>query len=573
MSRKRTTWNLGKVSPALIKIFGSAPLLLCQGLAYSAQPPKNTETFTTCPLAAHPDGSYSKYRGTDIEYQSARQIDYSRAKWNSPSESYISWEGFDSSVLGYPGYEGDSRDFTVNKPVNLRIVAIDVRNVGGELKYHYFTNETANSPMENWSSTKSFVMLQGAHTLRFESEGHVGYDSYIGRNYLGSYVDHVAKTSHNETANWFKSLTGSAGSQNFLRNWIGTNATFGGLHSKNIRQIGSQLRDARSGKVFSLPRAGKWNGIGTPNTLSPLVMAEFWKRMAVNSTDPITWLKEANYQGPVLTRAQRKAMFFRSNRDFSVQSKDLKVLLYGKNKTSNFGGLLMGATKSDGLVAAVGGKNALDRATGGKWRFFGKTGSGSPQSTRRNRDEAAFGGYVCIPAGSKNAPEGKLIAFFMNIQAKNTGVKYSVRNQALRKVIGLLAPKVHGDRSVWSKADRLDPLAGKGPTVGTQDGPSGISKPIFKTNTVCKVRSLDGYANIRTFPIKQNQLVGGGTVVERASSGDPLFMRGILSNAQDGSKWASVDSSGATMTSQGELRRQFGPVFIHSNLIDWNSCL
>ncbi len=420
-----------------------------------AAPPSNADRSVQCNLAPQPAlKKKATFRGKSVEYFTSDQISYFNDSWLVKGKPWISWDGFDTSVLGYPGYPGADRGFKVDVPANLRIVAVDVKNIDGKMHYHYFSNETANSPMENWSSTKSLVMLQAAHSIRAQTNGSHGLMSTVfggspSGEWIGTHVNTVARTSHNETANWFKSITGSQGSQNFVRNWIGGNGTFGGLHSSSIAPLGNRIKHDNKGTEKTLPNAMKWASNGQVNTLMPIVMAEFWKRLAVNRLDAVTWLKNANYAGPVLSAEQKKAAFFNATPSFGVQDEDLKVLLYGFVNSQQNGGLQLGATQHDEVVNAFGGKNRLDSFTKGKWRLFGKTGSGF--SDERGRDEAAFGGFLCIPADPTRASlkEGRLIAFFMNIQTKGGTSKYAVRNTALRNLSKALVPELQQDASLW----------------------------------------------------------------------------------------------------------------------------
>ncbi len=427
-----------------------------QESSFLETPPQNTEKTVSCPLSPLPASFKSaSFRNQTIRFYNAEEIGYQSADWFINGKPWISWEGFDSSILGYPGFPGTSRSFKVSQPVNLRITAVDVRNIEGKLHYHYFSNETANSPMENWSSTKAFVMLQAAHSIRSQTNGSAGLLSTVSGGseqkgeWIGTHVNRVARTSHNETANWFKSITGSQGSENFVRNWIGSSATFGGLHSTTIAGLGNRVKARNSGSEMNLPLAMTWKSNGQSNTLMPIVMAEFWKRLAVNEKDPVTWLKKAPYAGPVLESADRMTKFFNPTSNFGVTVEDLQVLFYGYVNSSQNGGLQLGATQHDEIVKAFGGKTRLDQLTLGRWRLFGKTGSGF--SDERGRDEAAFGGFLCIPADPSRSelPEGRLIAFFMNIQTHQGASKYAVRNNTLRNLSRALIPELNDDPSLW----------------------------------------------------------------------------------------------------------------------------
>jgi hypothetical protein len=426
--------------------------------------PSNSERLTGCDLAPLPAGRKNAvFRGNAIEYFSSEEIGYESANWHRPDAPWISPEGLDSSVLGNPGYPSPDRNYAPNVPVNIRISVVDVRNIEGKLSYHYFSNETGNSRIENWSSTKGLMMLQAGQTLRTESGGTHGlYSTVYGGSpgaavsgdpsgeWMGTFITEVARSSDNGTAAWLKSITGGAGSTNFVRNWLDTRADFGGLHGESPRDLGERFKANDQGPEFRSTRAGSFSSTSS-NTMMPIAMAEFWKRLAVNTKDPVTWLKKANYARAATLDAQaRKAAFFNAQTPFALKDEDLKVLQYGYVNSSSAGGLLLGATQHPDFIGAFGGKSKLDALTGGKWRVFGKTGSGGGPRSAGYRSEAAFGGYICIPANPNRATlkEGRLVAFFINAQAEDSAG--SPRLRALKGVANTMIPELNGATNLWT---------------------------------------------------------------------------------------------------------------------------
>jgi hypothetical protein len=427
--------------------------------------PSNMERIIGCELASLPaESKKASFRGSSIEYFSSDEIGYESDEWYRPNAPWISPEGLDSSLLGAPGIPGPDRDFAADVDANIRVSVIDVRNVAGKLSYHYFSNETGNSRIENWSSTKALMMLQAGQTLRTESGGTHGLLStvYGGTDgemvdegdprgeYIGTHISEVARSSDNGTAAWLKSITGSSGSTNFVRNWIDTRADFGSLHGESPRDLGNRFKADDKGPEFKISRAGSFTSSGN-NTLMPIAMAEFWKRLAVNAKDPTTWLKKANYAGPVVNgAAARKAAFFNPQMPFALKDEDLKVLQYGYINSKLPGGLLLGATQHPDFIGAFGGKSKLDALTGGKWRVFGKTGSGEATRSEGDRTEAAFGGFVCIPANPARATlkEGRLVAFFINAQTIDSAG--GPRLRALQGIANTMIPELTGAKNLWA---------------------------------------------------------------------------------------------------------------------------
>jgi hypothetical protein len=448
--------------------------------ALTAAPPSDASRIVRCKLGSLPASARkANFRGKDIEYFPSDEIPYESADWWKSSSPWMSDDILDSTILGYPGFKGSGRDFSVTQPVNARVVAVDVRNIGGKLHYHYFSNETASSPMENWSSTKSLSMLMAAHSLRKNTNYGLLSTVYTSQSggkptgWVGTFVNEVALTSNNSYAVWFRSLTGANGAQNFVRNWLTPNAEFGGGHGSGPAALGNWFSEGDTKPRKQLARAGTWNSVST-NTLMPVAMVEFWKRLAVNSDDPITWLKDADYTSSVKDAAGKKSTYFQNARNFALTDDDLKVLLYGFVNSQANGGLALGANNNDSFVDAFGGKSKLDNATGGQWRFFGKTGSGGGAvRSGRTRNEAIFGGFFCLPEGSKLEPKGRLVAFFVNVQT--AGSASGPRQAVLANLASALLPNVTGGTNHW----------GAGATFADGDGDvAGEAKA--EENTVIK---------------------------------------------------------------------------------------
>jgi hypothetical protein len=425
--------------------------------------PSNTDRTLDCELAPLPAASKkATFRGKPIEYFSSGEIAYESDAWYRTDAPWMSAAGLDSSVLGNPGFPSPDRGFAPSAPVNLRISVVDIRNIEGKLSYHYFSNETGTSRIENWSSTKAFAMLQAGQTLRTDSGGTHGLLSTLfgggssaqasGKDargeWIGTHITEVARSSDNGTAAWFKSITGPAGGTNFVRNWLDSKAQFGGLHGESPRALGNRFKADNQGPEFTSARAGAFAS-NSDNTLMPIDMAEFWKRLAVNTKDPTTWLKKANYSTYVSDAAARKAAFFNPQSPFALTADDLKVLDYGYVNSKTPGGLLLGAVQHPEFVDAFSGKSKLDALTGGKWRFFGKTGSGGSQRSAGFRTEAAFGGFMCIPADPTRAKlkEGRMVAFFIN--AQTVGSAGPARLRALKGVADLMIPQLNGAPDLW----------------------------------------------------------------------------------------------------------------------------
>ena len=149
-------------------------------------------------------------------------------------------------------------------------------------------------------------------------------------------------------------------------------------------------------------------------------MAESWKRVFAHEVDSST--------RPRLDGTELKVA-------------DLRTLLYGHNHRKNLSsaGMLLGGTKIK-IVEAMGGKELLDAKTGGRWRVFGKTGSGF--SYIRKRHEAAFLGAACFPASEGGLKHARAFVFFVNVQAKDPSRRYEIRDSVIRGLTKLLVPEL-----------------------------------------------------------------------------------------------------------------------------------
>jgi hypothetical protein len=426
---------------------GPSPLDTALPAAELVEPlaaPASLEPFIHCPTQDRAAAAY--IGGREHHYLSARDVDYGSDGWEARVAA--SWSALDETILGWPGRNVDNG--APNPPEvreNVRVVAIDVRNVAGVPHYHYFANGTAFHPIENWSSSKIQAMVSAVHHLRVLSHGAVGLAAHVGDVWLPDLVTLVAWRSDNAVAAWFKTILGPARQTLLLRNWIGKGqrdpttgaalipetfaARFGALPSEHGGATPVFVAD--SGAQLQLVRDGVFSG---DNTLAPLTLIEALKRITVGSRDPHTALKRDDYVSTALADRQR---FFDPAAPQSLTESDLRLLLYGAAEPEEPGGLLAGGT-GDSVVAAVGGRELLDRRTGGRWRIFGKTGSGT--SAIRQRSEAVFLASLCLPATAGGVVHGRELLFFVSVQALTDERKREIRNEVISRLIDHLVPEL-----------------------------------------------------------------------------------------------------------------------------------
>ena len=152
-----------------------------------------------------------------------------------------------------------------------------------------------------------------------------------------------------------------------MRNWLvgshDSNTLFGGLPGEPAANHGKWFFPNGRGPGRLVANAVNISGISS-NTLMPTLRAEFWKRLAMNKLDAITWLKNADYAGSILPAIERTAKFFTATASFSMTDEDLRVLRYGFVNSSQNGGLQLGATQHGEYIDTFGSKSKLDTLKG-----------------------------------------------------------------------------------------------------------------------------------------------------------------------------------------------------------------
>ena len=409
-----------------------SPAVVGQSLGKSLAP-ANLAPYLTCPLSNDRTTSHM-IAGKKLSYRPSSEIGYATRDWEERVAG--SWDLLSKEILGASGYNvANDRVTPEGISENARVIAIDIRRYQDEWLYHYFSNGTAFYPIENWSATKIQAAFLAGLKLREASHGRVGLDSTVAGKSLAQLITGIARHSHNDSAAWFKTIMGAQAMTNFLNDWLLKSKVDYVSNKPTIEEIflgryGVQPLDlggvqtifrGQDGQSVRIRRDLTFPG---DNTLSPLSMVESWKRVFAHEMEPTT--------RPKLNGAELKEA-------------DLRTLFYGHNDSERFAsaGMLLGGTKTK-IVKAMGGKELLDAKTGGKWRIFGKTGSGF--SYIRKRHEAAFLGAVCFPAAEGGLQQTRAFVFFVNIQAKNPSRRYEIRDTVIHHLTKLLVPELFSDR-------------------------------------------------------------------------------------------------------------------------------
>lgn len=372
-------------------------------------------------------------RGAAREYYSSKEIDYSRTDW--PRQKGFSWTALDG-LLGSPASL-------------LSAVVVDVRNVGGVPHYHYYGNGTQHTKGQNWSSTKVLAAFAALHRMRLLSEGLVGASSMISDDLLGRYpfghhIHALHESSSNTSGGLFKHLAGlgapdggSLNATSFVRGWL----------SLPTEEFNGYYGDRGFDPYYRIPRLDGGASVEldtsamhiTPNHLTPLAMAEFWKRIGVNYRD-IRLLPQGRKQGAEVEsygyRAEGAALgnSYRSAQHHTwlptVQTEDLLMMFYGDTdqESKKIGGMMYDLGIRSVFTEALPTQQQLDGWTQGRWRIYGKIGAGD--------GDWAYGGYVCLP----HFKGGREFSFFVLGKGEYGGQRAYL---ALQRLFSIFATGLH----------------------------------------------------------------------------------------------------------------------------------
>lgn len=334
------------------------------------------------------------------------------------------WENRVASSYTYltPQHTGES-------PEHLRLVIVDVRTVGGVPYYHYYSNASQEIPthvrvVEPWSSSKVYGVAMAFHRLRFESDKRIGGNSVInGDTPIDKDMDVLNYVSSNYLAGFYKALAGRKLATAMIKNWVRRpGETFGGFYGDNSFAT-DQTFTFRAPDGFSHPFTLR-NDEFTSNSLSPLTLAEMIKRLGVGFKDAQLLPKMVDYTADPSADIIRRAAV-------SLTTEDLDTLLYG-TYNAGIGGMMYDGLRD--MPHNLGGSYTLNELTAGRWRVFGKGGSG--YSSSRNKDEESTGNWVCVPG--QNGNEGLEFAIYAHIDGPN---KVSRLHSAIKKSTQSLFPE------------------------------------------------------------------------------------------------------------------------------------
>jgi hypothetical protein len=366
-------------------------------------------------------------QGLSLRYRSSREVDYGRTDW--PTRAAFAQQ----ALVGKLPYG----------PAVVKVVVVDVRNVNGIPHYGYYSNGSWNELGQNWSSTKVLAELAAIHKLRLLSNFRVGAEVAVDGTSWAQLLRELHEHSSNAVGEIFKFLAGRDGQStldatSFVRGWLARpdelfNGGYGGGRADSYFRIDPQNGQPRF-------HVGVQHLSTTRNLLTPLAMAEFWKRIGVNRRDDRLMPKGANLTGQLIDTPVRDGQVVRhvdlrgkidsyrhtgstadpgdneyapagiADMRTTITLNDLYVMMYGRVDSG-----ARNDTHDNGMVWDAGFRGRFNepflsraevhRTTGGRGKLIGKTGSNFPSNS-------AFGGHICLPDPA-DPGRGVEFAFFI----------------------------------------------------------------------------------------------------------------------------------------------------------------
>ena len=343
-----------------------------------------------------------------VKYRSSTDIPYNKTNW----PWYASFEK-ESLVLPYGSTQ-------------VAAVVVDIRNINGVPHYAYFSNGTWNRLGQNYSSTKVVAELGAIHKIRLASNFKLGAGVRLSNYRWDKLVHGLHYRSINPPGEVFKQVAGLhndnyLNATTFLRGWLARpSELFNGGYGAGLRNSSFTASNSQGSVKIDVVRQKI-----TPNHITPLAMAEFWKRIGVNRRDDRLMPKGSNKVNRTLKqseiglidsyRAQRSTGDQYQNRfapsdiqerRTTITLNDLYHMMYGAvNTRANNRTHTNGMVWDGGVRGRFYSRDRFYDLTGGQGKIMGKTGSSKPR-------HSAFGGHVCIP-DQNNPEQGREFAFFI----------------------------------------------------------------------------------------------------------------------------------------------------------------
>lgn len=261
-------------------------------------------------------------------------------------------------------------------PVELDVLVILIRRVGGVPHYRYLSNGTHDVAYQPWSTTKVFAAANAAATLRIESSYKVGLTASVDGIPLGDLVTSTCNYdgdpySSNGLGRYFHDIGGREKANDLIHDaWLGrpTDETFGGNYGEAAPPLGFTFEEASGDVWTTTPKPTPSPAI--PNHLSAFTEAEFLKRLVLHR-------EEADQRLP------------------GIQWADVRTLLFGAADSAKYG--LWGGMTADTAIYLQTGHDIgyIEQRSHGQWTIFSKLGFGTA-------GQFLNVGYACFPVLDPN---------------------------------------------------------------------------------------------------------------------------------------------------------------------------
>lgn len=319
------------------------------------------------------------------EYKTSLQADYANYDW-------------ERRIAHQPKFFNSSAN-------DGRILMIDFAEKGDALAYRYLSNDNSHQQRyEPWSSSKIFAFTAAIATLRKQG---LGAQAKVGDTYVADMLTSInsyetfgsAPGDSNALATFFANVAGRDYlSALFYDEWLKMSTPhiyFRGAYGPVAFEPSNyewQMLDENRSAIINpyllasddpgyLPYRCEDCGLTGNKPMTTLAQAEWLKRLALHSRDPLT-------QHPYITQDDISTLFYGSGHSY---------------QDKRFAGMTLGISLmlQRAIVNAITGtevadpKKVLDELTNGKWRVFQKIGWG-PSETRTTTENVVLA-HVCLP--------------------------------------------------------------------------------------------------------------------------------------------------------------------------------
>jgi hypothetical protein len=304
-----------------------------------------------------------------------------------------------------------------------RILIIDIKQKGDKLAYRYLANDnTQNEIYEPWSSSKIFAFTGAMAQLRIQNTSNQAIASVaqgkIGEHHIADMLTSInsydpfgkADGNSNALATFFANLAtrdyltslfydewlkldtsdvyfrGAYGPTAFVPSefvWHGPSAN----DSSPLTSMTLNMNNVATQDPGYLPYKCDDCGLTGNKPMTTLAQAEWLKRLAVHSADPVT-------AHPHLTQDDVNTLFYGTGHSQNPQKFAGMTLGISTMLHQSLAKHMLNGDKNTQILPKQA-KVELDKVSKGQWRIFQKIGWG-PSETRSTSENVVLA-YVCLP--------------------------------------------------------------------------------------------------------------------------------------------------------------------------------